>query len=353
MPAIHDIKTVLPPHRMSQEVVSEFAREHFAGKLNDVERLLPIFDHAGIQSRYFSIPVDWFSEVHSLEEKNELYIQNATRLSAEAARGLLENNGLEPHQIDYIIYVNSTGLATPSIDARLINVLNLRSNIRRTPIWGLGCAGGAAGLAHAYHYALGHPNDRVLLIAAELCGLTFMADDFSQSNFVATALFGEGAAAVLVTGDSVTEGRANGRAVEMLGTRSQFFPDSEDVMGWSVVSGGLQVVFAQRIPEIVAAHAEEDLVSFLAEFGLTLGDIEEFLLHPGGRKVIEAYEQALGFSNGHLALSREVLRDFGNMSSVTVLFVLERYLKKKDREGYSLISALGPGFCSESILVKC
>lgn len=261
----------------------------------------------------------------------------------------MAQQNLQPNDIDNIIYINTTGLATPSIDARLINVLSLRPDIHRTPIWGLGCAGGAAGLSHAYHYAIGHPGRRVLLVAAELCGLTFMPDDLSKSNIVASALFGEGAAAALICGDAV-----DGDGLEIISTQSNFYPDSLDVMGWNILSQGMQVVFDRRIPDIVAENSREDLGAFLRQNDLTLPDLDQYLFHPGGIKVIEAYEKALNPKNGKMTLVRETLRDFGNMSSVTVLFVLERYLSQfgLNREGHGLISALGPGFCSESLLVK-
>ena len=310
---------------------------------------MPIFKNSGIETRYFSQPVEWFSKSHDLAEKNEAYIKAATDLGEEASLELLARLSLKPHEIDYIIYVNTTGLATPSIDARLINRLRLRSNVRRTPIWGLGCAGGVAGLSHAYHHALGHPKERILVVAAELCGLTFMPDDFSKSNLVASALFGEGAAAVVICGDEVES-----EGLEIVASRSRFFPDSLDVMGWNVVSHGLQVIFAQRIPDIVAAHAAQDFEEFLTDHELTLNDIGAFIFHPGGMKVIEAYRLALGLDNGQLDLASEILRDYGNMSSVTVLFVLERFLQrhKAVQNSFALISALGPGFCSESMLVR-
>lgn len=349
MPRLSAVATAVPPNRIDQNQAKAFAAQLFGTRLTDISRLLPIFDNAGIKTRYFSKPVDWFGEGHSLEEKNHVYIESATALGAQAARELLETTGTESDQIDYIIYVNSTGLATPSIDARLINVLHLRRNIRRTPIWGLGCAGGAAGLAHAYHYLLGHRSDRVLLVAAELCGLTFMADDFSKSNLTACALFGEGAAASLVCGDEVkTQG------IEILSTQSTFYPDSLNVMGWNIVSSGMQVVFDKRIPDIVAANSAQELDSFLAQNHVDKSDICQYLFHPGGMKVIEAYEAAFQVNGRCFELPREILRDFGNMSSVTVLFVIARYLAKHGvgNSGFGVISALGPGFCSESLLVK-
>jgi alkylresorcinol/alkylpyrone synthase len=349
MPKICAARTAVPPHQVSQQTAREFARRIFSQKIADADRLLGVFCNSGIETRYFSKPLEWLLEPRDLAEKNQAYIEGATELSAKASRDLFETTGVTAGQIDYIIYINTTGLATPSIDARLINILKLRTNVRRTPIWGLGCAGGVAGLSHAYHYALGHPKDRVLVIATELCGLTFMRDDFSKSNLVASALFGEGAAAVLITGDEVDM-----PGLEIVDTQSRFYPDSLDVMGWSVESKGLQVVFARRIPDIVAANAASDIDGFLGQHNLTRANLSAYLFHPGGMKVIEAYEQALGFCDSELGLARETLREYGNMSSVTVLFVLERYLRKYGlgRDGYGLLSALGPGFCSESMLVR-
>ncbi len=349
MPYIAHVETTVPPHKIDQEQGREFARRHFGAKVRDVDRLLGIFANSGIDHRYFSKPLDWLVSPHTLEERNTAYIENATTLAADACRSLFARTGTRPDQIDYIMFVNTTGLATPSIDARLINVLGLRHNVRRTPIWGLGCAGGVAGLSHAYHHALGHPKQRILLVAAELCGLTFLPNDFSKSNLVATALFGEGAAAVLITGDDVAQ-----EGVRVVDTCSRLYPDSLDVMGWNVVAHGLQVVFAQRIPDIVAEHSREDLSEFLRGHQLTLDDIDHYLFHPGGTKVIQAYQEALGRRNGEFEISCRVLRDYGNMSSVTVLFVLAKFLESNDRKKgeLGLISALGPGFSSETVLIE-
>ena len=343
------IATVVPPYKFDQDEARTFAGRMFGSRLSEVDRLLPVFDSAGIRSRYFSVPIEWFGTEHPMDERNRLYIQSAPDLGEQASRQVLEKTSTTPDQIDYIIYINTTGLATPSIDARLINVLGLRRDIRRTPIWGLGCAGGAAGLAHAYHYLLGHPDHRVLVVAVELCGLTFIRDDYSKSNLVACALFGEGAAAALLCGDKVS-----GDGLEILDTRSQFYPDSLSVMGWNIVSRGMQVVFDRRIPDIVAEHAARDLDQFLSAHRLTRDDIRQFLYHPGGTKVVSAYEAAYGVNGNRFGLAKDILRDFGNMSSVTVLFVVSRYLeeRKAASSGYGVISALGPGFCSESLLVR-
>lgn len=350
MPRLVAVATASPAHRIGQEEAADFAATLFHGRLDRLDSLMPIFANAGIQTRYFAKPPEWFGEPHDFAQKNQDYIEAATELSARAVGDLLACTGLEPQDIDYILYVNTTGLATPSIDARLINVLGLRLDIRRTPIWGLGCAGGVAGLSHAYHHALGHPNARVLVVACELCGLTFLAGDFTKSNFVATALFADGAAAALVVGDEAQP--AGGLA--LLGTQSRFYPDSLAVMGWNILSHGLQVVFDKRIPDIVRQHAAAELDGFLTGHGLGRDDVVEFLYHPGGIKVLEAYQAAYGADPHLLRHSRAVLRDFGNMSSVTVLYVLARYLAEHapERGGHGVISALGPGFSSESILVE-
>ncbi len=348
MSKIQAVATAVPDHRIDQHQAMDFARGMFSQHIQELDRLLPLFGNAGIETRYFSAPREWFRAAHDLAEKSALYVKEATRLSALAAGKVLVQAELGPTDIDAIIYVNTTGLATPSIDARLINVLGLRSDIRRTPIWGLGCAGGAAGLSHAYHYALAHPTARILVITTELCGLTFLPNDTSKSNLVATALFADGAAAALVSGKDV-----HGPGLELLDTRSRFYPDSLDVMGWTVLQEGLQVVFAQRIPRIVSDTAAEDLGSFLVGHNLQISDLEAFLFHPGGAKVLDAYEKALNLDPEQLVVPRSVLRDYGNMSSATLLFVLERYLAEfgMGRGGHGIISALGPGFCSESLLV--
>ncbi len=349
MPKIVGITTALPEYKVDQNEAKEFAEHLFGAHFKDISRLLPIFDNAGIKSRYFSVPTSWFGEDHSLAEKNEIYIRAATDLGAKAVTKVLESTKTNLDDIDYIIYVNTTGLATPSIDARLINKLNLRRNIRRTPIWGLGCAGGAAGLSHAYHYLIGHPSHRALVVAVELCGLTFIHDDFSKSNLVACALFADGAAAALISGDEVD---ANG--LEILATQSTFYPDSLKVMGWNIVSQGMQVIFDKRIPDIVAEHSDNELNSFLSSNSLAKNDISQYLYHPGGIKVVEAYEKAFSVNGNSFEFSREILRDYGNMSSVTVLYVISRYLEKlgTGRQGFGVISALGPGFCSESLIIR-
>ncbi|HSG98605.1 MAG TPA: 3-oxoacyl-[acyl-carrier-protein] synthase III C-terminal domain-containing protein, partial [candidate division Zixibacteria bacterium] len=351
MPTLSAIATALPEHCLAQEDIQSFAQRMFAGRLPEVKRLLPVFRNAGIETRYFCTPLDWFERDHSLAERSDLYVRAATDLGANAARQVCEKNGVALDDIDCIFYINTTGLATPSIDARLINRLELRPDIRRTPIWGLGCAGGVAGLTRACDYLRGHPAQRALVVAVELCGLTFIRSDPSKSNFVACALFGDGAAAALLCGDEVAATGPN-----IVGMRSTFYPDSLEIMGWNIVTEGLQVVFNERIPELVAEKAGPELRRFLSDHGLSQSDISDYLYHPGGKKVLAAYQSAYGVNGDAFRHSVDVLRDYGNMSSVTVLFVLDHFMKRLERpdretRGHAVVSALGPGFSSESMLL--
>ena len=340
------VATAVPRYALSQNEAQAAAREIFVGRVPHLERLLSVFTNAGIDRRYFVTPPAWFRESHPAEEVNRIFIESATELSAEAIRKALKRCSLQAKDIDYLVFVNTTGLATPSIDARLINVLGCRPTISRTPIWGRGCAGGVAGLAHVYHYLLGHQEEIGVIVAAEFCGLTFIADDYSKSNVVAAALFGDGVGAAVVAGS-----RVPGDGLDILATRSRLFPDSLNIMGWSITSRGMQVVFDRSIPAIVSKHAAGELDALLASAGLRREAVEHYLYHPGGVRVLEAYEEAYGVGRDVLRHSWEVLRCYGNMSSATVFFVIEWFLESGGREAYGVISALGPGFSSESVLV--
>lgn len=347
MPRIVSAASAVPQYVFTQNEAANFARELFASRIDDFDRLLPVFVNAGIERRYLSRPLEWIAQPHTLAEKNAVYIESATALSAEAANKAMERAGVAPQDVDAVIYINTTGIATPSIDARLANVINFRRDIRRIPVWGLGCAGGVAGIAIAHQFLLGQPNATVLLIATELCGLTFIPEDMTKSNIVACALFGEGSAAVILRGD-----KTDSHGLSIIDTQSVFYPDSLDVMGWNMVAQGLQVVFAQRIPDIVEQNSARDIGAFLDRNSQRLSEIKTLLFHPGGTKVLSAYKSALGLASERLALSESILREYGNMSSATVLFVLERFLESKPKSGYALMSALGPGFSSESVLLR-
>ncbi len=348
MPRLLSIGTALPPHCLTRDDARSIAAKVFSDHPH-IGRLLAVFDSSGIDQRYFTTPPEWFLTQNPPESANRTYIESATDLSEAAVRLALERSSLTPADIDYLVYVNTTGLATPSIDARLMNRLGCRLDAAHIPIWGRGCAGGAAGIAHVGEYLRGKPDGVGVIVAAEFCGLTFQHGDRSKSNIVASALFGDGVGAAVIGGSNVDR-----PGLEIVQTRSRLFPDSLDIMGWNITSHGLQVVFNRRIPDIVREHAAEDLDALLQAAGVDRGDVVEYLYHPGGPKVLDSYQEAYGLTNGAMGHSKAVLKDCGNMSSATLMFVLERFFLQKNRPtgGYAVASALGPGFCSESVLLK-
>jgi alkylresorcinol/alkylpyrone synthase len=348
MPRLLSIGTALPPHQLTRDDARSIAAQVFSDHPH-IGRLLAVFDSSGIDQRYFTTTAEWFLAKHTPESVNHTYIESATDLSELAVRRALERSSLTPADIDYLVYVNTTGLATPSIDARLMNRLGCRLDAAHIPVWGRGCAGGAAGIAHVSQYLRGKADGVAVIVAAEFCGLTFLPDDRSKSNIVAAALFGDGVGAAVVAGDHVER-----PGLEIVQTRSRLFPDSLDIMGWNITSRGLQVVFSRRIPDIVRRHAAGDLDALLQSASLGRGDVVEYLYHPGGPKVLNSYLEAYGLDGDAMRLSKAVLKDCGNMSSATLLFVLERFLLEPNRatRGYAVASALGPGFCSESLLLK-
>lgn len=350
MPVIAAVATAVPPHRISQRDVRDIAREWFNGHLPDVERYLTVFDNAAIDTRYLAAPIEWYLRPHGLGEANDLFVDVACRLGEEAARRCLERAGIAPDEVDHIILVTSTGLATPSIDARLMLLLGMRRDTRRTPIWGLGCAGGMGGLACAQEYVRAFPKQRALLVTIELCSLTMLWEDRSKQNLVSFSLFADGAAAVLVEGDEVAR-NSGPRVIE---TRSTLFPDSLDLMGWDIVDAGFRVVFGSRIPSVVSHHFRELATELLVRRNLRPEDIRHHIYHPGGAKVLRAYDSALDLAPDALAHSRAVLREYGNMSSATVFFVLERFMAAKALHpgDLGLLSAFGPGFTADLALIE-
>jgi alkylresorcinol/alkylpyrone synthase len=349
MSRIVAVGTAVPPNRVGQEQVRDFCRALFEPAFPDIDRLLTVFANGSIEERYFAAPNEWFERDHSFADKNRLYVEAALDLAAEAAVRCLAAAGLDAREVDHLLFVSTTGLATPSLDAQLVNRLRMRGHIRRTPIWGLGCAGGAAGLSRAFEYTRAYPGHNALLVAVELCGLTFQRNDLSKSNLVATSLFGDGAAAVLVSGADT-----GARGLEVLATRSTLWYDSLDVMGWEVNDGGLKVLFSRDIPTIVRRAMLPALEEFLTEQDLDLRAVGHVIAHPGGVKVLEAYREVLGLVPEQLTHAYEVLRRYGNMSSATVLFVLGEFVRARtigDAE-LGVVTALGPGFSSEMLLVR-
>ncbi len=348
MPYIISTGTAKPPYVIHQSDAKPFIRDLFADIFSDIDRLLLLFENTQIETRHFCIPLDWFRENHTFQERNALYIEHATALSVQALQASLRLAGLELKDLDHLFVVSSTGLSTPSMDARILNELKAHPHLKRTPIWGLGCAGGAAGLSRAFDYVLAYPNQIAAVIAVELCGLTFQRNDLTKSNLVATSLFADGAGAVVVAGDQAKVKSG----LRIKSNRSTLWPDTLDVMGWDFSSSGFHVIFSRDIPTFVKTEVAQDIRGYLNEQGIPSPD--HFIFHPGGKKVLEAYRESLEIPLGKLDLSEKVLRENGNMSSCTVLYVLDEFVRgNRIQSGeVGLISALGPGFSSELLLLE-
>ena len=344
-PRLAALTTAVPPHVLEQSDVASLAERLFDRRRSEIERLRPVFANTGIDRRYSCVPLDWYLGPCDWEDRARLYLENALELLERAARSCLERAGLRPEDIDMTVTVSTTGIATPSLDARLMERLPFRRALQRLPVFGLGCAGGALGLGRAAALARAEPGTRVLLLVVELCGLTFRKADQSKSNIVATALFGDGAAAALISSHPQDGGPA------ITGWGEHTWPDSLDVMGWTIRDDGLGVRFSRDIPRLVREDYGAATDSFLDDQGLTRADLDGQICHPGGTKVIEALEQVFELPPGSLDEARAVLRDYGNMSAATVLFVLERHLAK-GLAGRHLLSALGPGFTAGFALLE-
>jgi len=355
MPSIVSVGRAMLPYQIRQDLIQKYIKQLFSPSFRDINRLVAVFRNGQIESRYFVKDLDWYSANHSFSEKNDAYIENSLKFSCEAIINCLENRTLldEPiniRDIDAIIYISTTGLATPSMDARIMNVLPFSPHTKRIPIWGLGCAGGAAGLARAYEYCLAYPKARVLVVAAEFCSLTFQPNDLSKSNIIGTSLFADGVACVCVAGDEVEHHRIVPRIIS---TQSTLMSDAEDVMGWDVRDEGFFVIFSKDIPSIIYKWVKQNVDEFLDAHGLTINDIQHFIAHPGGKKVIEAYQNAFHINEEKTKITFEVLQNYGNMSSATVYFVLEQFMNLPIQKGeYGLVLALGPGFSAELVLLK-
>lgn len=357
MPKIVSVSTFKPPYEIKQEQAVGLTRALFSAKFNNIERLLKVFETGDIETRNICMPLEWFKADHDFEERNKLYTKHAIDYGVQAVLSCLTwNTMLEepipPSMVDAIIFVSSSGISTPSIEARIMNLIPFRDDTKRIPIWGLGCAGGAAGISRAYEYCRAYPEANVLVLSVELCSLTFQKDDYSKSNLVGASLFSDGVACALISGKNSSI-PVNKPMPKILATTSKLMPDSEDVMGWDVKNNGLHVIFSKSIPSIITKWLGPFVHEFLSENELTQEDITHFVAHPGGRKVLEAYEEALRFDQTKTAISREVLRENGNMSSPTILYVLEKFMRQEPAVGdYGLMAALGPGFCGELLLLK-
>ena len=344
-PRILSVATAVPPYRLDQDDVARRISLALGPRSPEVLRLLPTFGNAGIGRRYSCVPIEWYERLHDWPERNRIYLESALDLLEQATRAALARANRSAEEISAIVVVSTTGIATPSLDALLMERMGLRRTVRRLPIFGLGCAGGTIGLARAATMSSAAPDELVLFLVVELCALSFRRDDFTKSNIVATALFGDGAAAALLTHDGV--------GVTVAGGGEYTWPSSLDVMGWDVTGEGLKAIFSRDIPNLVTTHLHDIAVAFLEHHGLALNDVDRFICHPGGARVIDALEVAFELEPGTLAESREVLFDYGNMSAATVMFVLERaFYNGSVPWNRALVSALGPGFTAGFTLLE-
>src|ERR1035437_809370 len=352
MPALAAVSKIDFPFKVDQHEVKNYARELFAPSYPEVERMLCAFDNTEIKTRNFCKPLDYYSSVHSFKEQNDEYIKIALEYSIIAIEEAVASAQINKNEITDIIFVSTTGLPTPSMDALIINKMKLNQNIVRTPIFGLGCAGGVSGYAKASVLAKANPDAIVLFVAVELCSLTFLRNDFSKSNFISTSLFADGVAACIIKGDNHYVKTKN--ELTFLASKSKFYYDTLDVMGWEFVDTGFKVLFSQDIPNIISLNIRNDISGFLNNHQLLLSDIKNFIFHPGGKKILTAYTDALAIQSREdfLKYSRAVMTDYGNMSSASVLYVLEWFISHGYEDGYGLMVSMGPGFSSEMVLLR-
>jgi len=350
-PAILSVGRALPPNYVDQETLIAALSAYWATKHHNVERLADVHRAAQVGGRHLALPLAEYPALDSFGKTNDAFIRVGVEIGEAAIRGALAAAGLSPRDVDHLYFVTVTGISTPSLDAKLMNRLGLKSSVKRTPIFGLGCLAGAAGLARASDALRAFPGEVAVMLSVELCSLTLQRDDASVANLVATGLFGDGAAAVILAGGARANGAVGPRVVA---TRSVLYPETEWVMGWDVGDGGFKVVLSAKVPEVIEARVGGDVDAFLAEHGLVRGDVRHWVAHTGGPKVIEAFRRALALPPAALERSWRSLREVGNLSSASVLFVLGDFLDAKDaRPGdVGLLAAMGPGFSSELLLLR-
>ena len=338
------LATALPPNVVEQSDAKVAAREAFGGNKALFDRLSGVFDNAGIARRHIVAPQEWYLKGHGWADRNEVYLRASEDLFVQAATTAIERAGLRPDEIDGIVTVSTTGIATPSLEARVAGRIGFRENIRRVPIFGLGCAGGVNGLSIASRLATADPGSNWLFVTVETCSISIRLDSDDPAAVVATALFGDGAAAAVVTSGEHSLAR-------ITGTTEKLWPDTLRIMGWDVEDPGLAVVFDRAIPPFIEAELAKAVDEMGRAMGVTRDQIGRFCCHPGGVKVIDAIETALELPQGELNLEREVLHDYGNMSAPTVLFVLERLLER-GLPDKTMMTAFGPGFTCAGMLLE-
>lgn len=347
MPRILSVATAVPPHRLDQaHARAEMAR--LAQGHPDIERLVPVFDRSGVETRYLVHPPEWYLAPRGFEERNREYAARGLELAEQAARRCLEAASTAADAIDHIFLVTTTGLATPSLDALLVARLGMRATVRRWPLFGLGCAGGAGALTRARDVLAISPKARVLVVSVEICSLVFSRHAMTATDLIGVALFGDGAAAVLLGGDD-----HDGSGIEIVGARTRLFPETEHLMGWNFTDDGMRLVLSRDIPAFVSTQAAPEVQDFVGSHGTSVAGMTHYVLHPGGPKVMATYRSAFGLPEEGVRVARESMRRYGNLSSASVLFMLNDVVARKPAAGDTgLMLALGPGFACEMLLLR-
>ena len=343
------VGSALPPHYYDQATLLEAFKRRWAKRHHNLDRLERLHHSVLVGGRHLALPLEEYDELTTWGKANDAWIRVAQEVGERAVRSALEKAGLAVGDVDCLITVTVTGVATPSIDARLMNRLGLPPQVKRVPIFGLGCVAGTAGIARAADYVRAYPDQVAVLLSVELCSLTLQREDLSIPNLIASGLFGDGAAAAVIVGADREEA-----GPQIIASRSVFYPDSEEVMGWDISESGFRIVLSADVPEVVRRHLRGDVDSFLAEHGLNRGDIRTWISHPGGPKVLEAMQDALELPDDALESAWRTLRELGNLSSTSVLLVLQEALERPTPEpgSFGMMVAMGPGFCSELVLLR-
>jgi predicted naringenin-chalcone synthase len=350
-PQIAGTAVAFTPHRYDQaEVARELSQFAEPGFMRFAET-------AGVDHRSLALPLKRYPKMTGFTEANNAYIDVAVDLGERAVLSALDEANIAPRDVDSIVMVSSTGIAVPTVDARLISRVGLRPDIKRVPLFGLGCVAGAAGLARVYDYLHGYPEHVAVLLSVELCSLTLQRDDTSIPALIGVSLFGDGAAAVVATGADCVPSGSNvirgPRGPRVLGTRSRVLESTVDVMGWNVGSGGFQLVMSRDVPKMADDYLRDEVDGFLVTHGLSVADISTWVCHPGGPKVLDSIEHAMGLPTEALVHSRNSMRENGNISSASVLDVLRRTVAEPPAEGeFGVMVAMGPGFSFELLLLQ-